>query len=103
MTSQMSRLSRFLLVLLAGFVVSVQPAEAISLPRPPGRLPSVAAATTPAFDDDAPDPAVVRFGSSYYAYTTGTSWGNRIGVLVSDRPDGGFHTCLLYTSDAADE
>lgn len=47
---------------------------------------------TPAWDDDGPDPHVVRFGHRFYAYTTGTTWGNRIGVLVSDRPDGGWRT-----------
>lgn len=46
----------------------------------------------PTWDDDGPDPHVVRFGHRFYAYTTGTTWGNRIGVLVSDRPDGGWRT-----------
>ena len=54
--------------------------------------PTVTPAASPAWDDDAPDPHVVRFGHRYYAYTTGTTWGNRIGVLVSDRPDGGWRT-----------
>jgi len=54
--------------------------------------PKVHPTTAPAWDDDAPDPHVVRFGHRYYAYTTGTTWGNRIGVLVSDRPDGGWRT-----------
>ena len=65
---------------------------AIALPRPPGKLPVVAPTPAPAFDDDAPDPAILRVGSKYYAYTTGTTWGNRIGVLVSDRPDRGWRT-----------
>jgi hypothetical protein len=41
---------------------------------------------------DAPDPDVMRVGSTYYAYTTGTTWGNHIGVLTSTSPAGGFHT-----------
>jgi beta-xylosidase len=40
----------------------------------------------------APDPAVVRFGTTYYAYTTGTSWGNHIGILRSSTPTKGFRT-----------
>ena len=36
-----------------------------------------------ALDQDAPDPDVVRFGSTFYAYTTGTAWGNHIGILHS--------------------
>jgi hypothetical protein len=43
-------------------------------------------------ETDAPDPAVVRFDSTYYAYTTGTSWGNHIGVLVSSQPNTGWRT-----------
>src|SRR5260221_9820838 len=43
-------------------------------------------------ETDAPDPAVVRLGSTSYAYTTGTSWGNHIGVLTSSRPNAGWNT-----------
>jgi beta-xylosidase len=35
-----------------------------------------------AFDGDAPDPNVVRDGSNYYAFTTGTVLGNHIQALV---------------------
>src|SRR5207253_823426 len=56
------------------------------------RVPTVSPSGAPAFDDDAPDPDLVRFGSTYYAYTTGTTWGNHIGVLVSDNPSSGWHT-----------
>jgi beta-xylosidase len=48
--------------------------------------------SAPAWNGDAPDPHITRFGSTWYAYTTGTTWGNHIGVLVSDRPDGGWRT-----------
>ncbi|MFM7225320.1 MAG: family 43 glycosylhydrolase [Actinomycetota bacterium] len=41
---------------------------------------------------DAPDPSVERFGDTYYAYTTGTQWGNHIGILTSTAPDRGFRT-----------
>lgn len=53
--------------------------------------------TTPAWDDDGPDPQIVRFGHRWFAYTTGTTWGNHIGVLVSDRPDGGWRTTTGQT------
>jgi hypothetical protein len=46
----------------------------------------------PAFAGDAPDPDILRAGPTYYAYTTGTTWGNHIGVLESSRPSWGFHT-----------
>lgn len=58
----------------------------------PAHTPSVNAAANPAWNDDGPDPQIVRFGSTYYAYTTGTTWGNRIGVLVSSTPQGGWST-----------
>jgi hypothetical protein len=50
----------------------------------------VTPSANPAVDDDAPDPHVVRFGSSFYAYTTGTTWGNRIGVMRSSQPRSGW-------------
>lgn len=58
----------------------------------PPHVPSVSPTSAPAFDDDAPDPDIVRVGTTYYAYTTGTTWGNHIGVLVSGNPGGGWHT-----------
>lgn len=54
--------------------------------------PAVAPTASPAWDDDGPDPSLLRVGHRYYAYTTGTTWGNRIGVLTSDRPDTGWRT-----------
>jgi Glycosyl hydrolases family 43 len=57
--------------------------------------------TTPAFhpswapnvrETDASDPDVVRVGSTYYAYTTGTTWGNHIGILTSTQPDTGWNS-----------
>jgi hypothetical protein len=50
----------------------------------------VSPSANPAFPQDAPDPHVVRFGSTYYAYTTGTTWGNRIGILKSAQPRSGW-------------
>jgi hypothetical protein len=50
----------------------------------------VTPSNTPAFNGDAPDPHVLRVGSTYYAYTTGTTWGNRIGILKSTNPTSGW-------------
>jgi putative cell wall-binding protein len=62
-------------------------------PAPTGpRTPVVSGQTGPAFNDDAPDPQIVRFGSTWYAYTTGTTWGNHIGVLTSTSPTTGWRT-----------
>jgi putative cell wall-binding protein len=62
-------------------------------PTPTGpRTPVVTGQTGPAFNDDAPDPQIVRFGSTWYAYTTGTTWGNHIGVLTSTSPTTGWRT-----------
>jgi hypothetical protein len=46
---------------------------------------------TTAFPFDAPDPDVVYAGGRYYAYTTGSWWGNYIGILTSDTPQGPWH------------
>lgn len=56
------------------------------------RTPAPGPLGGPVWNDAAPDPDIVRFGSTWYAYTTGTTWGNNIGVLVSDAPDAGWHT-----------
>src|ERR1700704_6674350 len=42
------------------------------------------------YETTAPDPDVERFGSTFYAYTTGTNWGNHIGILTSTRPAAGW-------------
>jgi beta-xylosidase len=52
---------------------------------------------TPAFNGDAGDPNVVRNGTTYYAFTTGTALGNHIQVLVSSEPSTGYHS---YTNKA---
>jgi putative cell wall-binding protein len=58
----------------------------------PGAPTVGATPATATWDDDGPDPHIARFGHQWYAYTTGTTWGNHVGVLVSDRPDGGWRT-----------
>ena len=53
---------------------------------------SIAPSPVPVFGQDAPDPDVVATDTGYYAYTTGTTWGNHIGILTSDSPTSGWHT-----------
>jgi beta-xylosidase len=53
---------------------------------------SVVKSTSIAFGQDAPDPFIVRHGSTYYAFTTGTTWGNHIGILQANDADGPFQT-----------
>jgi len=65
------------------------PVVVLSHPATPAFAPSWA---NSAIKEDAPDPDVVHFGSSYYAYTTGTTWGNHIGILRSTAPDHGYTT-----------
>jgi hypothetical protein len=74
-------------------------ASVAAAPQSPAFAPSW---SKTALDRDAPDPDVVRFGSAYYAYTTGTTWGNHIGVLRSSAPNRGFRTVtgLPYGSSA---
>src|SRR5690242_19756845 len=62
--------------LLAGPGASAAPAAGLVLPR---LSPTV---TAPVFDGDAPDPDVIRVGTTYYAYTTGSHQGH-IPVLSS--------------------
>jgi len=78
------------LVALVTLAPAVRPAAVAAVAA--GAAPAVTPAAGPAFADDAPDPDVLRVGGTYYAYTTGTTWGNHIGVLESTAPDSGFHT-----------
>jgi beta-xylosidase len=91
-------------VLTATLVALAGPVSFAVLPVAPAGAASLAVASvasTPAFspswatvplDLDAPDPHVVRAGSRYYAYTTGTTWGNHLGILTSTSPDVGWTT-----------
>jgi hypothetical protein len=64
------------LVVVALVTVGVRPVSAQATPR---TAPNVAA---PVYDADAPDPDVIRVGTTYYAYTTGSNLQN-IPVLTS--------------------
>jgi hypothetical protein len=61
----------------------------VTHPSRPAFMPRWA---TNAQDRAAADPDVVRVGHTYSAYTTGTTWGNHIGVLRSTSPADGYHT-----------
>ncbi len=69
-----------------GVAVLVSMGMAWALGEPPAGaqvIPRIAqGVTTPAYDADAPDPDVIRVGTTYYAYTTGSVLGN-IPVLMS--------------------
>jgi beta-xylosidase len=65
----------------------------IACPEGQGAVPvRVEPSGAPAFADDAPDPDILRVGNTWYAYTTGTTWGNRIGILTSSSPSTGWRT-----------
>ncbi len=53
---------------------------------------TVEPAPAPAYDRDAPDPDIVLGGSDYYAFTTGTDFGNHLQALVdtSGSPESGW-------------
>jgi len=77
-----------------GFGSAWMPAAAAALPvaPPPAAAPSLTPAASPAYAGDAPDPDIVRNGSTWYMFTTGTTWGNNLGVLTSSSPTSGWHT-----------
>lgn len=79
-----------LLVAVVGFGKNA----AASATRTAGTLssPVIERPASPSWAADAPDPDIAQFGSAYYAYTTGTTWGNNLGVLESTSPVSGWHT-----------
>ena len=72
------------LVTSAALLVAPVGPAAPAVAAPPA--PVVSASSTPALAQDAPDPDVVRVGSTFYAFTTGTTWGNQIGGSRRVRP-----------------
>jgi hypothetical protein len=104
-------------VAVAWAVLGVAALSATALPGPAGTAGAEARVVAPhssapvitpspgaAFAGDAPDPDVVRVGTTYYAFTTGTTWGNNLGVLIdtSGDPTQGWRTIdgLSYGSTA---
>lgn len=75
---------------LLGALALGQSAIAAGLTNP--GQPFLARPATPAFAGDAPDPDVLVAAGRYFAYTTGTTWGNNLGVLTSSRPVGNWRT-----------
>lgn len=76
------------LVALVGFAMCASVLVAVPASAAPTWV--VTRSPSPAFAADAPDPSVLRVGSTYYAYTTGTTWGNHLGVLKSSNPATGW-------------
>ena len=56
------------------------------------RVPTVVGRPGPVWSESAPDPDLVRVGSTWFSFATGSAFGNHISVLTSDRPDGGWRT-----------
>ncbi len=77
-------------LLLSGIWTLAVPAPASAGPP----ILGVAATGTPALALDAPDPDMVRDGATLYAFTTGTTWGNQIGIAetTSSNPETGWTT-----------
>ena len=96
MLARLRRISIASTLVIAG--VAVMPATpsyglgSVAVVSPPSSPAFAPSSAHNALDEDAPDPDVARFGNTYYAYTTGTTWGNHIGVLRSSSPNSGFHT-----------
>jgi hypothetical protein len=49
--------------------------------------PTVSPAPSPALALDAPDPDIVLSGGTFYAFTTGTTWGNQIAIAKTTNSD----------------
>jgi beta-xylosidase len=91
-----------IVVALAALVVTGAPRPAGAAVRPPAApsypVPRVTTgAAQLAYDGDGPDPDILRVGSAFFAYTTGTTWGNHIGVLESDQAAAGYRTYTGHT------
>lgn len=91
---QLQRISPQRVVLLGGLGALYTNVERlIACPAGQRERPvSVAPAPDPVYPDDAPDPQILRVGSTWFMYTTGTTWGNRIGVLTSTSATSGWRT-----------
>jgi hypothetical protein len=72
-------------MVLASAVVNVLRAPSASSAVPV--TPAVSAASTPALALDAPDPDIVLSDGTFYAFTTGTTWGNQIAVAKTTNSD----------------
>jgi hypothetical protein len=77
-------------LVLGGLIALSFPSAASATPP----IPVISPSGTPALALDAPDPDIVPVGSTYYAFTTGTTWGNQIGIAqtTSANPSQGWTT-----------
>ncbi|MGH9047789.1 MAG: family 43 glycosylhydrolase, partial [Acidimicrobiales bacterium] len=71
-------------LLVGGLAVVVAPESPASATAV---VPVVSPSSTPALALDAPDPDVVLAGGTFYAFTTGTTWGNQIAIAKSTFSD----------------
>jgi hypothetical protein len=83
--------------LSAGLVVGGAALGLVATPPPAGAavvVPVVTPSSSPALALDAPDPDIVFTGGTYYAFTTGSVWGNQIGIAQTTNSDPalGWHT-----------
>ncbi|MHB8496872.1 MAG: family 43 glycosylhydrolase [Acidimicrobiales bacterium] len=79
------RLSGALLIAMSAVLgtIAIAPRRAAATPV----VVSITPTTSPAFANDAPDPAIVESGGVYYAFTTGTVMGNYLQALVDTSGD----------------
>src|SRR5579871_3453444 len=65
--------------------------------------PVVTPSPTPALALDAPDPDIVLANGTFYAFTTGTTWGNQIAIAktTSGNPQSGWTTLSGQTSGSS--
>jgi hypothetical protein len=68
------------LAMSGGLALALVPAARAGAQSPGGI--TIHQSDSPAFDHDAPDPDVVREGTDYFAFTTGTDLGNHIQALI---------------------
>ncbi|MCU1376084.1 MAG: hypothetical protein JWO68_3370, partial [Actinomycetia bacterium] len=93
--AEINRLAPGRIVLLGGvgaLAAGVEDRTQCPAAGTPARSPSVSPGAAPAWNQAGPDPDLLRVGATWYAYTTGTTWGNHIGVLTSTSPNTGWHT-----------
>ena len=80
-------------VVLSGLTIVAVP------PSPAGAaavVPVVSADPAPALALDAPDPDVVLDNGTFYAFTTGTTWGNQIAIAKTTNSDPALGLSLIH-------
>jgi hypothetical protein len=96
-----SRFSAAVVLLLIGSAIGVVAASMSGLVAKTGAAASpylAAGSQSPAFNGDAPDPDIVLYNGTFYAFTTGTPLGNNLQALIdtSGSPTSGWRS---YTGE----